>query len=141
MGVAQIENPALAFDSAGQDVNAVVSSLILTLPCSAAVTQFTIVAITYSISTSEYSVATATAGAGFQGIALDTTTVAGQLTRVVIYGTAQVVTAGSLTAGVVFSATTGGQATTASATIGSNIGIILTTSSGSQTVHCFVGKM
>jgi len=63
------------------------------------------------------------------GVALDTV-VAGQVVRIQINGIATVVGAGALAIGAIVSPAAAGQITSASATIGSNIGTLLTTISG-----------
>jgi len=143
MGLAQIENPALAFDSANQDNYSIQSSVVFTMIAGAAITKYTIVAITYSPSTGEFSCVTAGTGTtgDFTGIAIDAATVAGQLIRVVIYGVAQVEGGATISAGAVFSAGASGKAAAASTTIGANVGIIMQAVTSSTTGVCFVGKM
>lgn len=143
MGIAQIENPGLAFNSAGQDNTPVLSDQVMTLLATATITKGQICAITYSSSTGEYSVAPAAVSttADFTGVAADAA-ISGQTLRVVVHGVALVLSGASIAAGAVFSCGAGGKAAAASATIGSNSGIMMeAASSGSTLFHCFVGKM
>lgn len=146
MGIAQIENPGNppAFGAGGTDLTQVFSQTCITVPCSAAVTANTLVVLNTNASTGITTCVTAvvasTAGPG--GVALNSTTAAGQLVVVCIYGPCLLNTSATTFAThVCFSAGASGLPAAASATIGSNWGIWQQATSASTPAYAFIGKM
>lgn len=142
MGVSLIENPGNppAFDSAGQNTSQHFTNLQMTVPCSAAVTANTIVSLSTNATTGITTCATgiiATSGSCF-GVALDTTTAAGQLVRVVIYGLVLLNT-GSVTFSAGGGFTSGAAGVPAAVgTIGLNVGIFTQATTASTPAYAFI---
>lgn len=149
MGIALIENPGNppAYDSAGQDNYQVFSNQIITLPCSAAVTAGTLVSVADTETSgvpgyATVAMTTATDDVKCIGVALNSTTAAGQLVQVVVSGLAMVNTViGTFAPGAVFAAAATGIPTTASVTIGQNVGFFVATTQGTVPGLAFIQKM
>lgn len=141
MGVPQIENPALAFSSAGQDNTPVVSNLVMTLPVGTTVLINQIVVMSYSSTTGEYTIAPAAAATASQAIGVTTSAGAvGALVEVVISGPTAVTSGASLATGAVVGVGATGALAAASATLGSNIGVLLASVATGATGQIFVYK-
>jgi len=143
MGLAQIENPNIAFNSAGQDNLITPARLEVVAISGGAVVIGT--AVAFTINTAGQLVATAAGVAQIAqagGFALDSASAAGQPLRVSCVGLTQVAGGASVAAGAAFAIGANGLTAAASATIGSNWGIaIQAQSAGGALYWAWVGKM
>lgn len=140
-GATQLENPLIAFSSAGQDNYALPADYYVSLPCSAPVTQYQLVAVSYSATTGLYTVApaaVATAGSTL-GVAQAPATT-GQLVQVCTFGPTLVLCGVTGAAGVQASAGAGGVIVAASATVGSNIGFTLAATTSGTPAQIWVSR-
>lgn len=141
MGIAQIDNPNIAFSSASQDNVATVGNHVLTLVAAGTIAVGQIVYFTNVSNVFKATAAAAAQTANAGGVALTAAT-AGQLVLVCIHGIAQVQGGATVAAGAAFSAGASGQSAAASATIGSNFGIAIDAqSSGGALYYAFIGKL
>lgn len=143
MGVAQIDNPALAFDSAGQNNYAVLPRLVMNFPVGTTVVANTLVILTYSSTTAEYTIAPAGAlAANIVGVAT-AAGIPGAIVPVVVTGQAACNSSASLATGVVVSSSSSGWLAAGSVTaagIGQNCGFMLATVGTGATGQVWVGK-
>ena len=143
MGIAQIENPQTAFSSAGQDNVAVVSRVVLTLPVGTTVLTQQLVALSYSATTGQYTIAPATASAtNIIGATLEAGAT-GALVRVVTLGPAQVLSGATLATGAVVAGGATGALAAGSATaagIGTNIGFMIASVATAAVGQVWIGK-